>query len=79
VVGLTLFFLVVQALIIFRTSCDIVDIQIVVGRAPVFIRVVETADWTFFDWTFWTALLFARRLALVLRRRIRTEVPAPSG
>lgn len=55
---------------------DVVDVEIVVLRTPVFIRIVEPADWTFLDRT-GTALGFLpRRLPLVFWRGIWTEVPA---
>jgi hypothetical protein len=59
---------------------DVIDIEIVVLRAPVFVRVVETTHRTFLDGTAGAAIFRTlMRLALVLRWSIRAEVAVASG
>jgi hypothetical protein len=67
-------FLVVVEIVVLGGGCDVIDIQIVVRSAPVFVRVVKSADGSLLDRTSRTALLFAWWLAFVFWRRIRPEV-----
>src|SRR4051812_27085416 len=61
---------------------DIVDVFFRLLVAPVLVVLVESADRTFLDRTLRPAVaVFARRLALVVRGRVRAEVGAarPGG
>ena len=54
----------------------VVDVEVVVLGAPVFVSIVEASDRTFFDRAARAAFVLALRLALSLGRRIGTEVAA---
>jgi hypothetical protein len=65
--------------VLLRALGDIVDLGIVVCLvAPVFVVLIKTADRTLLDGASGTTIsILARRFALVLRGRIRTEVAIP--
>src|ERR1700752_4316791 len=71
--------LVVFRIVLLRTGREVVhfDLFEIVFGAPVLVGVVQTPDGTLLDGTAWPAIgVLARRLALVLRRRVRSEIPA---
>ena len=70
-----LFLLLVVHFVVFCGDGDVVDVDFLVLDAPVLVGIVETADRTLLDGAAWTAVaVLALRLALVLWRRVRTEV-----
>src|SRR5436190_6982414 len=75
VAALRLLFLV--RLVLDRRNDDFIDLRLGVLTPPVFIHVVQLADGTLFNWALGSAVgVLARRLALVLGRRVGTEVAA---
>src|SRR5688572_5539753 len=71
-----------RGVVFFRRRGDVVRVDVLVGRAPVFIRVVETSHRALLDRALGSAIaVLARGLALVFRWRVGAEiaVPGPAG
>lgn len=72
--------LVVAFVVVFCRRGDVIDVDVLVLRAPILVRVVESAYRTFLDRTPRAAVaVLTRGFALVLGRRVRAEITAARG